>query len=94
MTPTDITLEVLRGIQTSLVSLRDDVHGTREELQDVGRRVDENARTLETHGPRLDSVDRRLAQMVEVLGLSVGQHGDLRLRVDALEQRVGALEHG
>lgn len=86
----DLTIRVLEKIQKTLVGLRDDVAGLRQELRDLTERVD----GLETATVRgFEAVTARLENIRDFAGEQHRAHdrriASLEERLDRLEQRSG-----
>lgn len=99
MEPTDLTLEVLQGIQSTLVDMRDELRGVRGDLGALQRHAsttNDRLASLELHTVATrESIDLLRTQAVMAgQALTAQMEGRLGLdeRVDGLERRVEALE--
>lgn len=101
--PTSITLDILkkihegmgelqRKIDDGLASVQQEVAGLRDEVRENSRRLDAVDRRIEAHSRRIGAVETRMHDLVQVTTLSIARQLDLGQRVDAVEQRVAALE--
>lgn len=97
--PTSITLEILKKIQEGMGELRHAVDDLRVEVRGNSLRLDAVEGQLKAHGKRLGGVETRIGgvetrmhELVQVTTLSISRQLDLGHRVDAIEQRVAALE--
>ena len=107
MEPTDITVEILRGIQATLVKIDGRLEGIDGRLEGIDGRLEGIDGRLAQHDERLERLEKQAVATSEVLGVinqrlsfferaaTVAAEGRLRLegRFDRLEARVDKLEH-
>ena len=104
MQPTDLTVEILKGIRAEIKGVKDEVKAVRDEVKGV--RDDLNAR-VDTTNDRLDRLERRqtateVRLATELAGVTgavrevrdlLREDCALRSRVDDHERRIVAIEH-
>jgi hypothetical protein len=101
MKPTDITIEILKGIRDEVRGLRGDVHdlrgevgGLREEVHGTNDRLDGVCAELRVHGQAIVKLIHETHGLNErfdtfLRGEHHEDHADLRARVGRLEAKVG-----
>ena len=82
-------LDEVRG---RLDRVEGEVGGLREEVRGNSLRLDAVEGQLRSHGKRIGGVETRMHELVQVTTLSISRQLDLGHRVDAIEERVTALE--
>jgi hypothetical protein len=101
--PTDVTIEILRGIRDEVRGIRDEVQGTNRRVDETNTRLDDTNARIETLGEelgrRIVESELRTATAItdlagsvrEVTGLLRGQF-DLRPRVERCELEILELQ--
>jgi len=99
MEPTDVTLEILRKIQSTLSDLREQVAGNtsalasqRQILDQHTKILDQHTKTLDQHTKTLDQHTKILDQHTKILDQHTQQFESQGRRLESLE--VGQHSHG
>jgi hypothetical protein len=90
--PTSITLDILKKIHEGMGELRRSVDDLRHEVRGNSLRLDAVEGQLKSQGKRIGGVETRMHELVQVTTLSISRQFDFGHRVDAIEERVAALE--